>query len=503
MAEREKMTEYERRRLENIKRNGEMLAALKIHSRVNELSAAASKRQRAQCKSYKSSPTKKPKIETSVVLRRSLRTRGVPPDASTAGGLKDDNDDDNQTKKNPKLNTTPISTNSLHKPVSLAMRDACTSDNSSDRTLVSTILRCSENSLLRESDVFPSDSIENLRRSKPFESLKPRKRVYSSVRVDALKLDQENIARVVPGKILNLRFFPTLDMHMVVVGNKFGNIGFWNVEAKEEDDGGIYVYHPHSGPISGIVIDPFSISKLYSSCYDGFVRLLDVEKEVFNMVYASKYSIYSMSLNPHDNKSLYFSEGRGGIKIWDLRAGKSMSSCDLHENRINTIDFNSENSNIMVTSSTDGTACIWDLRLLSADEPKPLKTIEHERSVQSAYFSPTGKCLATTSMDNKVGLISGTNYKDTSMVFHYNQTGRWISTFRGVWGWDDSYVFIGNMKRGIDVISVASEKIVTTLESELVSAIPCRFDAHPCKAGMLAGATSGGQVYIWTPVLEE
>lgn len=227
---------------------------------------------RAQCKSYKSSPTKKPKIETSVVLRRSLRTRGVPPDASTAGGLKDDNDDDNQTKKNPKLNTTPISTNSLHKPVPLAMRDACTSDNSSDRALVSTILRCSEKSLLRESDVFPSDSNENLRRSKPFESLKAQKRVYSSVRVDALKLDQENIARVVPGKILNLRFFPTLDMHMVVVGNKFGNIGFWNVEAKEEDDGGIYVYHPHSGPISGIVIDPFSISKV-SMCQSRFYAI--------------------------------------------------------------------------------------------------------------------------------------------------------------------------------------------------------------------------------------
>ncbi|KZV29617.1 hypothetical protein F511_00895 [Dorcoceras hygrometricum] len=483
MADLETMPEYERRRLENIKRNGEMLAALKIQSRVDELSSAA-KRQSAQCKSYKSSPTKKPKIETPVALRRSLRTRGVPPDASTACGLKNDDDDDIQTFINP-----------LHKPVPLAMRDACTCANSSDRKLVSTILKCSEKSLLGES----SDSFENSRRSKPFESLKARKRVYSSVRVDALKLAHENIARVVPGKILSLRFFPTLNMQMVAVGNKFGNIGFWNVEPKEEDDGGIYVYHPHSGPISGIVMDPFSISKLYSSCYDGFVRLLDVEKEVFDMVYASEDSIYSMSINALDNKSLYFSEGRGGIKIWDLRAGKSMSSCDLHEARINTIDFNSENSNIMVTSSTDGTACIWDLRLLSADGSKPLKTIEHKRAIQSAYFSPTGKCLATTSMDDRVGLFSGVNYDGTSMVHHNNQTGRWISTFRGIWGWDDSYVFIGNMKRGIDIISVASGNIVTTLESELVSAIPCRLDAHPSNVGMLAGATSGGQVYIWTP----
>lgn len=54
------------------------------------------------------------------------------------------------------------------------------------------------------------------------------------------------------------------------------------------------------------------------------------------------------------------------------------------------------------------------------------------------------------------------------------------------------------MKRGVDVISVAGKKRVATLESDLLSAIPCRFDAHPCNVGMLAGATSGGQVYIWT-----
>lgn len=29
-----------------------------------------------------------------------------------------------------------------------------------------------------------------------------------------------------------------------------------------------------------------------------------------------------------------------------------------------------------------------------------------------------------------VGLTSGANYENTSMVNHYNQTGRWLSTFR-------------------------------------------------------------------------
>lgn len=136
--------------------------------------------------------------------------------------------------------------------------------------------------------------------------------------------------------------------------------------------------------------------QMYSSCYDGFIRLMDVEKEVFHMVYASEYTIYSMCQSPDDIKSLYFGEGKGGVNMWDVRAGKSSLSCDLHEDRINTIDFNPEVENIMATSSTDGTACIWDLRQLNADKPTPLKTVSHKRAVHSAYFSPTGKLLATT-----------------------------------------------------------------------------------------------------------
>ena len=69
---------------------------------------------------------------------------------------------------------------------------------------------------------------------------------------------------------------------------------------------------------------------------------------------------------------------------------------------------------------------------------------------------------------------------------------------RAIWGWDDSYPFIGNMIRGVDVISTARRVRVATLQSPNLSGSPCRFDTHPYQIGMLAGATSGGQVYTWT-----
>lgn len=124
--------------------------------------------------------------------------------------------------------------------------------------------------------------------------------------------------------------------------------------------------------------------------------MMDVEKERFDLVQASDHAIFSLSQQPHDGSCLYFGEGRGGLNIWDLRVGKSTALWALHEDRINTIDFKPQDFFVFATSSTDGTACIWDLRRMGAKNPKSLKVIKHERAVHSAYFSPSGSCLATT-----------------------------------------------------------------------------------------------------------
>ncbi|KAJ6759117.1 WD REPEAT-CONTAINING PROTEIN 76 [Salix koriyanagi] len=109
--------------------------------------------------------------------------------------------------------------------------------------------------------------------------------------------------------------------------------------------------------------------------------------------------------------------------------------------------------------------------------PESLKIVNHERAVHSAYFSPSGSSLASTSFDDTIGILSGVNFEDTSRVQHSNQTGRWISSFRATWGWDDSFVYVGNMKRGVDIISPDQRRVIKTLQSPHMTAIPCRF---PC-----------------------
>ncbi|KAF5805090.1 putative transcription factor WD40-like family [Helianthus annuus] len=478
MSSSQRITEYERKRLENIKRNDELLASLKIKSKLADLSSSA-KRHRAETKSYKLSPEKKARSETPIVIRRSLRTQGKAPDLS---GLKDDFSE--PTKKSTTLKSQVSPNQSPKKLEPISMRDANTCSES-DELLVNKIL-----SVCKGSGLDGDGDGDGERKC----------RVRVSVDLESMELAPENVARVVPNRILSVKFFPSAGLRMVVVGNKFGNLGFWNVDLDNEDgDGdGIYLYQPHPSPVSAILIHPFSLNKIITSCYGGLVRSLDVEKETFGLVYSTEHAIFSMAQQPDDANNLYLGEGHGVVNIWDERSARSSFSWELHDSRINTIDFNPENTNMMATSSSDGTACIWDLRKIGKSKPKSLKVITRERAVHSAYFSPSGDRLATTSLDDKIGVLGGANYEDEFMLYHYNQTGRWLSSFKGVWGWDDSYIFIGNMKRGVDVISTLQQRLVTTLESPHMTAIPCRFDPHPFYPGMLAGATSGGQVYIWT-----
>ncbi|MBA0597811.1 hypothetical protein Gorai_007600 [Gossypium raimondii] len=268
----------------------------------------------------------------------------------------------------------------------------------------------------------------------------------------SMDLKPENVAWPMPGRIMEVKFFPCTGISMIAVGNKVGNIAFFNVDSEDEIDDGIYIYCPHTGAISGISIQRYSMSK-----------------------------------------------GRGVLIEWDVRTGKSSGNWMLHEDTINTISFNPQNANIMATSSTDGTACIWDLRSTRSWKLKTMKTASHGRAVNSAYFSPSGTSLATTSLDNNVGIISGFNYEDTSMIYHDNSTGTLNLSFRGIWGWDDSCIFIGNMRKGIDVISPVQRTSVMTLQSPQLPAIPWRFDAHPYEVGMLAAATNGSGVCLWTP----
>ncbi|KAI4380497.1 hypothetical protein MLD38_006681 [Melastoma candidum] len=526
------LTEYERRRLDNIRRNDEMMAALQVRSRAASLSSSSpSKRHKTdlKMKSYKEKLEKTPPSETTpVVIRRSLRARGMPPPDSEV--LSDDILDDKYRPVQTPFADELMSKVKTRGPIS--MTDAYSGSDSGNEVLVGMIMgiassECHGGRAAGNETGAGSSGVSDGMSGRTNDDDECKKGIGSDLAVDFKEdikseteegesfrvcdsdwerkigesiggstLEEENIARVVPGRILSVKFFPTHNLRMVAVGNRSGNVGFWNLNTCDEEGKGegIYLFNIHSGPVSGMSIHPSNLLKMYTSCYDGFIRAMDVEKEAFDLVYAGDECICSLSQRPDDSQCLFFDEGFERLHMWDLRVGKSSSSWILHADRINTIDFCSRNSHLFATSSSDSTACIWDLRKME----QCVRKVDHRRAVHAAYFSPSGSYLVTTSFDNTLGIVTGDTFQKTSVVSHNNQTGRWISSFRAIWGWDDSSIFIGNMRRGIDVISPVQRRMVTALTSPLMTAISCRLSVHPYEVGTLAGTTSGGQVYVWT-----
>lgn len=135
--------------------------------------------------------------------------------------------------------------------------------------------------------------------------------------------------------------------------------------------------------------------QIYSSSYQGEICFMDVEKESFNTIHLCDYSIFSLCQAPNSPSSLYFAEGNE-LKLFDERTGKVPTTWSLHDHRINSVDFRPENPYIFATSSTDRTVCIWDMRRMKKKGPESLKVLEYNKSIQSAYFSPSGNMLATT-----------------------------------------------------------------------------------------------------------
>ncbi|BAF23361.1 uncharacterized protein [Oryza sativa Japonica Group] len=447
------LTDYERLREENIRRNDAILASLR--RKASELSAAI------QSSSSSKRPKKQPPPPRAtpipVVLRRSLRTRGLPPSTSTSSSS---------------AASPPAPESPPEAPCSTRLSSS----------LASAILAAASASPAAPPPV----------RDDGFDA------------GAELVLRPSHVRRVVPDRILSVRVLPLVDRTVVAAGNKLGNVGFWDVDGGAVAGAdGVFEYLPHRGPVGAIVSHPATPQKIYSCCYEGEICLMDLEKENFNMIYLTDYPIFSLCQAPNSPSSLYLAEGND-LKLFDERMGKVSATWNLHDNRINSIDFHPENTYMLATSSTDGTACMWDLRNMKEKEPESLKVLEHGRSVQSAYFSPSGRMVATTSLDDTVRIFSVDDFGNSSIMKHNNKTGRWLSTFKAIWGWNDTDLFIGNMARAIDIILVdlnGSSLLAMNnarLESEHMTAIPGRFSAHPYKVGHLACASSGGKVFLWT-----
>lgn len=369
--------------------------------------------------------------------------------------------------------------------------------------------------------------------------------------LDSLSLDDPDtcVAKVTPDRIYSVACHPSPDRIIACAGDKKGYLGIWNVDqygALNNGNGdeasspknasatdGVHLFKPFSGAISSLAWNTSGTSLLASS-YDGSVRLFDANKQLFEEVFATyddsdKYKdklgygtdhgynswIQSMELDHRyeSGKCFFLSTSQGGVIHIDLRSkGKVTFDQELSARKINTVSLH-PNGHIMATAGLSTVVQLWDVRKMPSFEnskkaPKPLAWQSAGRSINSAYFSPSGKRLLTTTQSDRLEIFEDSHLASGLMqpeksIKHNNQTGRWLSTFMAKWHpgtFSGREIFaVGCMQkpRTIEIFGGDDGALLREVRGDALTAVASRCCFHPnADKLVVVGGNSSGRVTV-------
>ena len=167
---------------------------------------------------------------------------------------------------------------------------------------------------------------------------------------------------------------------------------------------------------------------------------------------------------------------------------------------------------MMATSGLDCTVKIWDVRKLKNMSPaksqtKSVATFQSSKSINSAFFSPSGKYLLATTMSDKLEILSEAHQKSgvikspIKSIRHDNRTGRWLTTFNAQWhpGTAEDLFVVGSMQhpRTIEVFNAHSGKVARGIQGEALTSVMSRCCFHPREDRLIVlGGNSSGRLAI-------
>ncbi|GKZ01003.1 hypothetical protein MPSEU_001051800 [Mayamaea pseudoterrestris] len=332
----------------------------------------------------------------------------------------------------------------------------------------------------------------------------------------------ESVAKVTRDRIYSIATHPSTDQLVVAAGDKQGNVGIWKVDSDNDDDNSCFEFKYHSGAVNFL---QFINTKILLSCsYDGTVRLFDFEKQCASQVFATfddsdefkgrlgydldtgyNYWTQNACLDHRVNDGLAFfaSTSTGMVFHVDLRANKLTFHKELSVKKINTVSLH-PNGYSLLTAGLDCQVTLWDVRkFASKKRPAPVTSFHSGKSVNSAYFSPSGKYAVSTTMSDKLDIFTDLHLsgpetiKPSTRIPHDNRTGRWLSTFMATWHPSLDIFCVGSMRRPREIQVFDPSGNVRNIVGDDLTAVASRCCFHPRADKLtIAGGNSSGRVTI-------
>ncbi|KAK3861277.1 hypothetical protein Pcinc_032727 [Petrolisthes cinctipes] len=265
---------------------------------------------------------------------------------------------------------------------------------------------------------------------------------------------EEYVAKVVPNRTFSNQIHPTMTKTLVLVGAKWGELGVWDVDRKDESNRA-HFFNPHIRPINCLTVDPTSPNHIYTTSYDGSVRT-DLEAGIIQQVYSylpkNDHSQW-VSWHTHvDQHTLLVAASHGKIIKLDLRqdSKKPSSMFQVHNyNNVKVVTQHPMNSSYFASTGRDGKVCLWDVRKMRPNSP--VSEWAQRKQISVLEFSPvTCNTLISTCADDYLRFISCdlSSLTVSREIKHDNHTGRWLTTFKARFvPHQDDLIIVGSMRQ--------------------------------------------------------
>ncbi|RKP26278.1 WD40-repeat-containing domain protein [Syncephalis pseudoplumigaleata] len=475
MAANAGLSEYELARLENIRRNQEVLASLNLPALATPPPSSAEKRKAGTVR-RPSTVKKKRDTKEREPVRQSARLRGKPP-----------------TLTKSMLALASPSTAEVKPQVQLRKRI----EDDIDLALAADVAGLGPQGKVDEET---ARDVAEVRET------------FSKLRI---LHEEDGTVKVTPERIYCTAFHPSQQL-LVAAGDKAGTLGFWDAtrspaddsdvasEEREDKPDPVYTYTAHTGTLASMKYTPDG-GRLFTSGYDGAIRYLDMTAQKFMEAY-----YYEFTADSDDPRELLI--GSLDIDPTHSDVGRGTSLYPLLEKKIGCVSVNphSARTHYIATSSLDRTLRIWDARkMATAADPtqlEPVTEFAHGKSVTAAYWSPDGQRLVSSSYDDTlrvfdIGDTAAPSLASPIKIRHNCQTGRWVTMLRAGWIRHEPThptFLIGNMRRSVDLFSAMTGELIWTLTApDMLTAVPAVAAAHPLRHAIVGG-TASGRMLIWS-----
>uniref|UniRef100_A0A2K5RL94 WD repeat-containing protein 76 n=1 Tax=Cebus imitator TaxID=2715852 RepID=A0A2K5RL94_CEBIM len=273
--------------------------------------------------------------------------------------------------------------------------------------------------------------------------------------LNGMVISEDTVYKVTTGPIFSMALHPSETRTLVAVGAKFGQVGLCDLTQQPKEDG-VYVFHPHSQPVSCLYFSPANPAHILSLSYDGTLRCGDFSRAVFEEVYRNERSSFSsFDFLAEDASTLIVGHWDGKMSLVDRRTpgtsyekliGSSMG-------KIRTVHVHPVHRQYFITAGLRDIH-IYDARHLNCRGSQPLISLtEHTKSIASAYFSPlTGNRVVTTCADCNLRIFDSScissNIPLLTTIRHNTFTGRWLTRFQAMWDpKQEDCIIVGSMAR--------------------------------------------------------